>query len=65
MSKPTKVACFEDSQPFKVCCGSYHSVCLSYSKPRLGRNPETEAVEQMKSLQTAIGQAFDEEGRQV
>ena len=50
VSKPTKVASFEDSQPFKVSCGSYHSVCLSYSKPRLSRNPEHEALEQAKQL---------------
>jgi len=32
-NKPGLVTAFEQAKPFKIVCGSYHNVCLSYRMP--------------------------------
>jgi hypothetical protein len=34
LSTPTLSTAFQDAKSFKVSCGSYHTVCLSYRMPR-------------------------------
>ena len=31
---PTLSQAYQDARPFKISCGSYHTVCLSYRMPR-------------------------------
>ena len=31
---PTLRQAYQDARPFKISCGSYHTVCLSYRMPR-------------------------------
>ena len=32
---PVQLKCFAHAQPFKIACGSYHSLCLSYGEPNV------------------------------
>lgn len=34
LGAPTQNTAYADAKPFKVVCGSYHTVCLSYRMPR-------------------------------
>ena len=34
-SQPGIVTAFDQAKPFKITCGSYHNVCLSYRIPKL------------------------------
>ena len=29
------ITAFEGAKPFKITCGSYHSICLSYRLPKI------------------------------
>jgi len=33
--QPGLVTAFEQAKPFKIMCGSYHNVCLSYRLPKV------------------------------
>lgn len=34
VSTPTLNTAYQDAKPFKISCGSYHNICLSYRMPR-------------------------------
>lgn len=34
-STPILSSAFESAKPFKIQCGSYHNVCLSYRMPKM------------------------------
>jgi alpha-tubulin suppressor-like RCC1 family protein len=34
LNTPTLNQAYQDAKPFKIACGSYHNVCLSYRMPR-------------------------------
>lgn len=42
-NKPGLISAFEQAKPFKIVCGSYHNVCLSYRMPK---EEEPEAPEE-------------------
>lgn len=39
-TQPGQVTAFEGAKPFKITCGSYHNVCLSYRLPKQIEDPE-------------------------
>jgi alpha-tubulin suppressor-like RCC1 family protein len=47
-NKPGLVTAFEQAKPFKIVCGSYHNVCLSYRMPRAEEPEQTEEIVQPK-----------------
>jgi hypothetical protein len=36
---------FENSKPFKIACGSYHNICLSYKAPKPEENVNSDQDE--------------------
>jgi hypothetical protein len=45
-NKPGLVTAFEQAKPFKIVCGSYHNVCLSYRMPKTDELEQPEEVAQ-------------------
>jgi hypothetical protein len=35
---PVHLTAFETAKPFKIACGSYHNICLSYRTPKQEEN---------------------------
>lgn len=44
--QPGQITAFEGAKPFKISCGSYHNVCLSYRMPKV---EEQEPAEETSS----------------
>jgi len=42
------ITAFEQAKPFKIVCGSYHNLCLSY------RMPKMEEVENKEELEVKV-----------
>ena len=45
-NKPGLVTAFEQAKPFKIVCGSYHNVCLSYRMPAAAEPEQVEEIVQ-------------------
>ena len=51
--QPGQVTAFDGAKPFKISCGSYHNVCLSYRLPKVeesGASEEINAAAQQQVL---------------
>lgn len=64
---PTLSVSYADAKPFKVACGSYYTVCLSYRMPRQEEHPEVDEnslLAQQKTPLQVLGQkSINEESK--
>ena len=48
--QPGLVTAFEQAKPFKMICGSYHNICLSYKMPKVEETEDETAADNMQVL---------------
>ena len=53
--QPGQVTAFEGTKPFKIACGSYHNICLSYRQPKQ-EEQETGPEENTPGVLQVLGQ---------
>jgi hypothetical protein len=53
---PILNSAFEQAKPFKIACGSYHNVCLSYKPPKQ-EEAQNEQDENINKIVAAAGTA--------